>query len=345
MKDAADASAAALPAPRFQLFDRKPERPHMASEVLRGLRAPRKSIAPKFFYDEAGSALFDAITELPEYYLTRTEVGILSDHSGAIARHVAANACLVEYGSGSSIKARILLDACRPAAYVPVDISKDHLERSAKTVFDDYPALSVYPTCADYTAPFELPQPVAALPRVAFFPGSSIGNFDPAAADVFLAAVGRLVGRGGYLIIGVDTKKDSRTLAAAYNDAAGVTACFNRNLLHHVNAAVGANFDAAAFDHRAVYNADAGRIEMYLDATRDQVVDIDGERIAFTRGEALHTENSYKYAPDEFVAKAARAGLDCVDIYQDRQRRFMVLLLRGREPSRTLSSSGNPASV
>ena len=333
-----DAEASAAAPPRFQLFDRKPERPHMASEVLRGLRAPRKWIAPKFFYDAAGSALFDAITQLPEYYLTRTEIGILNEHSGAIARHVAANACLVEYGSGSSVKARILLDACRPAAYVPVDISKDHLERSAKMVFDDYPELSVYPTCADYSAPFELPQPAAALPRVAFFPGSSIGNFDPAAADVFLAAVCRLVGVGGYLIIGVDTKKDSRVLAAAYNDAAGVTACFNRNLLRHVNAAVGANFDAAAFDHRAVYNAEAGRIEMYLDATRDQVVAIDGERIAFRCGETLHTENSYKYAPDEFVAKAGRAGLDCVDVYQDRQRRFMVLLLRGTEASPHSSS-------
>ena len=325
MKEGTDASAVL---PRFELFDRKPSLPDMTSEVLRGLKAPRKFIAPKYFYDAAGSALFDAITQLPEYYLTRTEVGILRDHSGAIARHVDADACLVEYGSGSSVKVRLLLDACRPAAYVPVDISKDHLASSAKAVFDDYPALSVYPTCADYTAPFELPSPVAALPRVGFFPGSSIGNFDPAAADSFLTAIGRLLGTGSYLILGVDSKKDCRVLNAAYNDAAGVTARFNRNLLCHLNAAIGTDFDPAAFDHRAIYNPDAGRIEMYLDALRDQVVRVDGEKIAFAGGEALHTENSYKYAPDEFVVKAERAGFECVEIFKDRQRYFMVLLLR-----------------
>ena len=327
LKEEVEAGTSASHVPRFRLYDRKPPPPDMASEVLRGLRAPRKSIAPKFFYDAAGSALFDAITRLPEYYLTRTEVGILHDHSAAVARHVEANACLVEYGSGSSVKVRILLDACVPTAYVPVDISKDHLAQSARAVFDDYPALSVYPTCADYTGPFELPPPVHALPRLAFFPGSSIGNFDPAAADDFLATVRRLVGPGGHLVVGVDTKKDSGMLIPAYNDAAGVTARFNRNLLRHINTAVGADFDATAFDHRAVYNADAGRVEMYLDAKRDQVVYINGERIAFARGEALHTENSYKYAPDEFVAKAQRAGLECVDVYQDRHGYFMVLLL------------------
>ena len=160
------------------------------------------------------------------------------------------------------------------------------------------------------------------------FPGSSIGNFEPSAADAFLAAIGRLLGAGGCLIIGVDTKKDCGVLAAAYNDAAGVTARFNRNLLCHLNAAIGTDFNPAAFDHRAIYNPDAGRIEMYLDARRDQVIRLNGKRIAFARGEALHTENSYKYAPDEFVAKAERSGFECVDIYQDRQRYFMVLLLR-----------------
>ena len=326
MKDDIDASAAA--APRFELFDREPSLPDMTSEVLRGLKAPRKFVAPKYFYDAAGSALFDAITRLPEYYLTRTEVGILRANSAAIAHHVEPRACLVEYGSGSSVKVRLLLDACSPAAYVPVDISKDHLTLSARAVFNDYPALSVYPTCADYTAPFELPSPVVALPRVGFFPGSSIGNFDPAAADSFLAAIGRLLGTGGYLILGVDAKKDCGVLTAAYNDAAGVTARFNRNLLRHLNAAVGADFDPAAFDHRAIYNPDAGRIEMYLDAKRDQLVRLDGETIAFASGEALHTENSYKYAPDEFVAKAERAGFECVEVFQDWQRYFMVLLLR-----------------
>ena len=316
------------PFPRFALFDRKPPLPDMASEVLRGLRQPRKSIPPKYFYDAAGSKLFDAITRLPEYYLTRTEVAILTANQRAIARHAGGNACLVEYGSGSSTKVRILLDALAPAAYVPVDISKDHLEATARAVYDDYPALAVYPTCADYTAALELPPPVASLSRLAFFPGSSIGNFDPDGADAFLRAVARTVGAGGCLLVGVDAKKDADVLGGAYNDASGATARFNRNLLRHVNAAVGANFDPRAFDHRAVYNDAAGRIEMYLDSRRDQVVRVDGEEVAFAAGEPLHTENSYKYAPEEFQAKAERAGFERVALWQDDRRYFMVYLLR-----------------
>ena len=280
--------------------------------------------------DAAGSRLFDAITRLPEYYLTRTEIAILRANSAAIARSVAARGCLVEYGSGSSVKVRLLLDACRPAAYVPVDISKEHLAYAAQAVFEDYPDIAVYPTCADYTAPFGLPPPTAGLPRIGFFPGSSIGNFDPVGAEAFLAAVARTLGAGGRLIVGVDAKKEHRVLSRAYNDAAGVTARFNRNLLCHVNAALGADFDVDGFDHRAVYNAAAGRIEMYLDARRDQVVAINGEKVAFSRGEALHTENSYKYAPDEFVAKADTAGFRCLDLWTDPRRYFMVLLLEAK---------------
>ena len=300
----------------------------MASEVVRGLRQPRKSIPPKYFYDATGSKLFDAITRLPEYYLTRTEVAILRANRGAIAGHADANACLVEYGSGSSTKVRILLDALAPAAYVPVDISKDHLEATARAVHDDYPNLAVYPTCADYTGALELPPPVSSLSRLAFFPGSSIGNFDPDDADAFLSAVARTVGAGGCLVIGVDAKKDAEVLNGAYNDAEGVTARFNRNLLSHINAAVGADFDPLGFDHRAVYNEAAGRIEMYLDSRSDQVVRVDGEEVAFAAGEALHTENSYKYAPQEFQAKAERAGFECVALWQDERRYFMVHLLR-----------------
>lgn len=300
----------------------------MLAEVTRGLRGPVKSIPPKYFYDEAGSRLFDAITRLPEYYLTRTEIGILEENRAAIGEKVGKGACLVEYGSGSSVKVRILLSACEPRAYVPVDISKDHLAASARAVYDDFPALSVYPTCADYSAPFELPEVVAELPRVAFFPGSSIGNFDPRAADGFLEGVARTLGVGGTLIIGVDAKKDRNVLEPAYNDAAGVTARFNINLLSHLNAAIGTDFDPAGFRHRAIYNAEAGRIEMYLDAIRDQTVHVHGDAVEFARGEPLHTENSYKYAPDEFVAKAARAGFECVQTYLDRRRYFMVLLLR-----------------
>lgn len=300
----------------------------MATEVLRGLRQPRKAIPPKYFYDAEGSRLFDAITRLPEYYLTRTEVAILRTNNGAIARRVAANGCLVEYGSGSSAKVRLLLDACRPAAYVPVDISKEHLAQAAQAIANDYPALAVHATCADYTAPFLLPPAVTELPRIGFFPGSSIGNFDPAAAEAFLAAAARTLGPGSCLVIGVDAKKDQSVLHRAYNDAAGVTASFNRNLLRHLNTALGADFDVEGFQHRAVYNAAAGRVEMYLDAKRDQVVSISGERVAFARGEALHTENSYKYAPDEFLAKAERAGFRCLDLWTDPRRYFMVLVLQ-----------------
>lgn len=310
------------------MFDRSPAQPNMAAEVLHGLRQPRKAIPAKYFYDAAGSRLFDAITRLPEYYLTRTEIAILRANSAAIARRVAARGCLVEYGSGSSAKVRLLLDACRPAAYVPVDISKDHLAAAAQAVFEDYPGVAVYPTCADYTVPFPLPPPTAGLARIGFFPGSSIGNFDPAAAVAFLGAVARTLGPGGCLVLGVDAKKEHGVLRRAYNDAAGVTARFNLNLLRHVNAAVGANFDLDSFDHRADYNAAAGRIEMYLDARRDHVVRVNGEQVAFARGEALHTENSYKYAPDEFVAKAEAAGFECLDLWTDPRRYFMVLLLR-----------------
>ena len=338
MADSKEAAAAAarvttngaearVPTP-FAITDHRPPAPDMAAEVLRGLRQPRKAIPPKYFYDAEGSRLFDAITRLPEYYLTRTEVAILQANSGAIARRVAANGCLVEYGSGSSAKVRLLLDACQPAAYVPVDISKEHLAQAAQAIANDHPALAVHATCADYTAPFLLPPAVAELPRIGFFPGSSIGNFDPAAAEAFLVAAARTLGSGSCLVIGVDAKKEQDVLHRAYNDAAGVTAAFNRNLLRHLNAALGADFNVDGFEHRAVYNAAAGRVEMYLDATRDQVVSINGERVRFTRGEALHTENSYKYAPDEFLAKAERAGFRCLDLWTDPRRYFMVLVLQ-----------------
>lgn len=324
----ASADDASTAAGRYEFFDLKPRPPDIAAEVLHGLRGRRKFIPPKYFYDARGSRLFDAITRLPEYYLTRTEIAILHANRDAIAHHVAADAGVLEYGSGSSVKVRILLDACRPAAYVPVDISKDHLAAGARAVANDYPALSVYPVCADYTAAFPLPPPVAALRRMAFFPGSSIGNFDPEAAQAFLAAVAHTVGLGGALIVGVDAKKNTEVLDRAYNDAAGLTARFNRNLLRHVNDAIGANFDPHGFEHRAEYNEDAGRIEMYLDAKRDQVVAINGERVAFAEGESLHTENSYKYTPEEFVALAATAGFACEEMWQDARRYFTVLLLR-----------------
>ena len=314
--------------PRFELHDLKPAIPDMTAEVLYGLGQPMKAIPPKYFYDAAGSKLFDIITELPDYYLTRTEIGILNVNRTAIASAVGAGACVVEYGSGSSVKSRLLLDASRPTAYVPVDISRDHLTQAARVIFDAYPALSVYPTCADYTTPFELPPAVAGLGRMAFFPGSSIGNFEPDAADDFLRGVAEVVGDGGCLVLGVDTKKDRDVLDRAYTDAGGITERFNRNLLSNINNVVGADFDPDGFRHRAVYNEDMGRIEMYLVSTRDQRVSVAGTEIAFEDGEALHTENSYKYAPEEFVDKAQRCGFECVDVLLDDRAYFMVLVLR-----------------
>ena len=302
----------------------------MAAEVLHGLSLPAKSIPPKYFYDAEGSRLFDVITKLPGYYLTRVETAILRDNREQIARRVGTGACLVEYGSGSSVKSRLLIEACRPAAYVPVDISRDHLEQSARAIFDGYPGLAVYPTCADYTTPFELPRPATGLPRLAFFPGSSIGNFEPRAAGEFLRGVAQVVDSGGWLVVGVDAKKDSEVLDRAYTDPDGITEQFNKNLLANINTALGADFDLDGFRHLALYNEQAGRIEMYLVSRRDQRVGVAGTEIAFAKGERLHTENSYKYASDEFVAIAEGSGFECVDVLQDNRAYFMVLMLRAR---------------
>lgn len=302
----------------------------MAAEVLHGLSLPAKSIPPKYFYDAEGSRLFDVIAKLPGYYLTRVETAILRDNRERIARRVGTGACLVEYGSGSSVKSRLLIEACRPAAYVPVDISRDHLEQSARAIFGGYPGLPVYPTCADYTTPFELPRPVAGLPRLAFFPGSSIGNFEPRAASEFLRGVAQVVDSGGWLVVGVDAKKDSEMLDRAYTDPDGITEQFNKNLLANINTALGADFDLDGFQHLALYNEQAGRIEMYLVSRRDQRVGVAETEIAFAEGERLHTENSYKYAPDEFVAIAEQSGFDCVDVLQDDRSYFMVSMLRAR---------------
>ena len=311
----------------FEVFDREPPLPTMSSEILAGLQASVKSIPPKYFYDAKGSRLFDAITELPEYYPTRTEVGILRRHASDYGALVDAES-MVEYGSGSSTKVRILLESVMPSAYVPVDISKDHLVRAARAIQADFPGLDVYPTCDDYTQPFALPAPVAALSQVAFFPGSSVGNFSPAAADAFLANVARVVGPGGWFMIGADLKKDPDVLHAAYNDARGVTAAFNRNVLHHINQALGADFDPASFRHEALYNESDGRIEMYLVAESRQVVTIAGETVVIDESERLHTENSHKYGTTEFQDKMQRAGFETVEAWTDDQEYFLVLLAR-----------------
>jgi len=314
---------------KLTFHDLHPPSADLAAEVLAGLRRRPRAIAPKFFYDARGSALFDAITETPEYYLTRTEVAILRAHAAEIAARVGSGSLLVEPGGGSCSKVRILLECLRPCAYVPMDISREHLLAAAEQVAAEFPWLEVHATCTDFTR--QLAMPEASLPegtRVAFFPGSSIGNFDPDAAVGFLAAVAELVGPGGFLLIGVDLKKDKAVLDAAYNDAAGVTAAFNLNLLARINRELGADFDLDAWRHRAHYDPALRRIEMHLESTRDQTVRVAGEAFAFAAGEGIHTENSYKYGIAEFQALAARAGFRREAVWTDTGGLFSVHLLR-----------------
>ena len=313
-------------AERIALLDLKPSIGDMKAEVLAGLSAEKKRISPKYFYDERGSALFEQITELDAYYPTRTEIGILAANRSAIAGAVGDDVMLIEYGSGSSAKIRILLESLQPRSYVPVDISRDHLLDAAQQIDDDYGWLSVYPTCADYTRAFALPIQADGRHRLAFFPGSSVGNFEPADAVEFLTGVRSVVGESGQLLIGVDRKKSPAVLERAYDDDEGVTAAFNVNVLAHINNTLGADFDLGAFNHEARYNTDLGRIEMHLVSQADQVVDIDGNRVPFSAGEGIHTENSYKYHADEFDAMARAAGFLPRAHWTDEQDWFSVML-------------------
>lgn len=325
----------------IQLLDLHPEPADMRAEVLEGLRREPPRIPSKFFYDERGSALFDAICELPEYYPTRTELAITRERAAEIAELVGPGALLVEYGSGSSVKTRVLLDALpRLAGYVPIDISKDHLLSTARRLVADYPDLEVLPVCADYTR--TLPIPTPELPvgrRVAYFPGSTIGNFLPTAARAFLGRIARTVGPGGGLLIGVDLVKEKAQLEAAYDDAAGVTAAFNLNLLARINRELDASFDLDGFRHKALFRElpgpgvpdggslaalGRGRIEMWLRSLRAQEVDVAGERFAFAEGDEILTEYSYKYSLAAFAELAAEAGLDRVRAWTDPEERFSV---------------------
>jgi dimethylhistidine N-methyltransferase len=296
------------------------------ADVRHGLHRPRKELPCKYFYDARGSELFDAICELDEYYLTRTELDVTARHAGEMAAHLGRDCLLVEYGSGSGVKTRLLLDRLEsPAAYVPVDISGEHLALSAAALVERYPHLEVRPVCADFTRPFALPVPKRPAARAAvYFPGSTIGNFSPPAAVRLLRGIAELVGPGGGLLIGVDRKKDVGVLEAAYNDARGVTAAFNRNLLVRINRELGADFAVERFLHRAVYNARRGRIEMHLVSDRPQAVHLAGETFRFAAGEGIRTECSYKYGPGEFEALAARAGFRARAAWTDEAGLFGV---------------------
>ncbi len=310
--------------------DLAPAEESFRDAVLGGLTRRAKSIPCRFLYDERGSALFEEICELPEYYLTRTEMAILGDCVDEIGALTGRHAQLIEFGSGASRKVRLLLEALSdPAAYVAIDISREPLRRAAEEVAADFPEVPVVAVCADYLQPLRLPS----LPargdgrRLGFFPGSTIGNFTPEAAVDFLAGCRRVIGRGGALLVGVDLKKAPELLDAAYNDRAGVTAAFNLNLLERINRELDADFDLDRFAHDAFYNEAAGRIEIYIRSLADQIVTVAGRAIRFTAGERIHTEDSCKYTIAEFQRLAARGGFRPVRHWTDPADLFSVHLL------------------
>lgn len=312
---------------RRPAVQRRPSSPILA-EVLAGLRATPKALSPKFFYDAAGARLFEEITRLPEYYPTRTELGILREHAGEIAARLGPKVSLIEFGSGAGVKVRLLLDALRePAAYVPVDISGEQLARVAAERRVEYPAVEVVPVQADYTARFRVPQLPAGSRRVAFFPGSTIGNFHPTEATAFLRHVRQLVGPDGAMVLGVDRRKDPQVLHAAYNDAAGVTARFNRNLLVRLNRDVGATFDVQRFAHVAFFDDAKSRIEMHLESVGSQEVWVGDEVVRFADGETIHTECSYKYDEARLEALVGAAGFAIRGAWTDARDWFWVALL------------------
>jgi dimethylhistidine N-methyltransferase len=313
---------------RATFHDYHPGEISLYRAVVEGLGLPAKAIPPKFFYDERGSQLFDAICEQPEYYPPRAEREILEERAAEIASLTGSGCVLIEPGAGSLAKVRYLLDALRPSAFVPMDISGAFLRRAAEELAADYAWLPVHAACVDFTHSMPLPAVVPPGRRVAFFPGSSLGNFDPPEAAVFLRMVRDTLGPDGMLLIGVDTKKPEAILNAAYNDAAGVTAEFNLNLLHRIQRELGADCDPGGFRHRAFYDAARGRVEMHLVSAGRQEVLVNGHRFGFAAGETVHTECSYKYAPAEFLRLAGRAGFEPVRHWLARRDLFGVYLLR-----------------
>jgi dimethylhistidine N-methyltransferase len=303
-----------------------PATPDLLSDVIAGLSSDPRALPCKYFYDERGAALFQKICELPEYYVTRTEIDILSRHHSEIAAQIGPKVELIGLGTGAGTKTRIVIEALeKPAVYVPVDISEKQLRKSSAFFRKIFPNLEILPVCADYLQPVVLPSPRHKPARnVVYFPGSTIGNFEPNKALEFLRRVANVAGQGGGLLIGVDLQKDQNVIEAAYNDQAGVTAEFNLNLLVHINREIGANFDLTRWQHRAIYNSEAGRIEMYLISATDQTVRIQDRQFHFRAGEKILTEHSYKHTPEGFIALARQAGFDFLKLWTDDARLFGV---------------------
>jgi len=296
----------------------------LATEILHGLQRPQKRLPAKLFYDTRGSQLFEAITQLAEYYPTRTEYSLLRRHLRQIKGLIGMTGVLVEPGSGSSDKARLLLSAKGLTAYIPIEISADFCIETALDLARDYPNLQVHALCADFTRLSSLPEELPGTPRTVFFPGSTIGNFEPPQAVKLLRRFHTWAGPGGGLLIGVDTRKDPAVLNLAYNDRQGVTAAFNLNILSHVNRLAGANFQLQHFCHQAFYNAPLGRIEMHLQSRCAHSVQVAGTTIQFQAGETIHTENSYKYLPDQFAELAQAAGFRQLYCWQDPPQYFSL---------------------
>jgi len=300
----------------------------MREEVIQGLRNPQKTLPSKYFYDERGSRLFEQITQLEEYYPTRTEIGIIHDNMPNIIRMIGSDVVLVELGSGNSYKTRLLLDhlPCI-AAYIPVEISQNFVAAVIEQLRIEYPDLTILPVCTDYTKQFELPEINTQFSRtVMFYPGSTIGNFRPRQAEQFLETVSRILSPGGCMLIGVDLKKDKKILEAAYNDRQGITAAFNKNILRHINRELDANFDLDNYRHNAFFNEEEGRIEMHLVSEKEQEVSIAGETFLIEEAETIHTENSYKYTPDEFE-KMVNPWFSVEQVWTDAENNFSVQYL------------------
>ena len=299
-----------------------------ADALLAGLTAPQKSIPCRFLYDAAGSALFERITALPEYYPTRTETRILRERAGEIARDAAHGNVLIEFGSGSSTKTELLLaELNRLYAYVPIDISHTALSDAQARINRRFPGLRVLPVCGDFSQALALPAEIDGRPRLGFFPGSTIGNLTEAAAVKLLANMARILGSGARLVIGADLKKDVRRLIRAYDDEEGVTAAFNLNLLKRANRELKADFDVAQFDHLAIWDERQGRVELYLVSQAEQTVNVLGRRIAFAAGERIHTEHSHKYDIAGFHALAAKSGWQALKVWTDAEALFSVHVL------------------
>ena len=328
---------------RSGYIDLAPPQASVLDAVISGLSRLQKTLPAKLFYDERGSVLFEAICDLPEYYPTRTEAAMMRQHADEMAAVLGPDALLIEYGSGSGLKTRILIDALKPAAYCPIDISASALKAFSADLAISHPTLVVNAICADYTQPLRLTEltQVPSRRKVVYFPGSTIGNFTAAEAATFLCSTCAVVGEGGALLVGVDTKKDPAVLHAAYNDAQGITARFNLNMLVRINRELGADFDLSAFWHHAFYNAPLGRIEMHLVSRCVQTATVAGRPFDFSEGETIHTEISCKYAVTEFQALASQAGFTPLRVWVDEARLFSVHLLGVELPGTSQQASLN----